>query len=45
MIERGKELDNIKHYNTGMALSELPCTNEMSKVYSHIGGRSLSDAS
>jgi len=29
MIERGKELGNIECYNAGMALSELPCTNNM----------------
>jgi len=45
MVERRKELGNIKCYNTGMALSELPCTNNMGQVYSHIGGGSLSDAS
>jgi len=45
VIEREKELGNIKCYNTGMALSELPCTNEVSKVYSCIGSGSLSDVS
>ena len=44
MIERGKELGNIKCYNTSMALSEPPCTNEVSKVYSCISSGSLSDA-
>ena len=45
MIVREKELGNIKCYNTGMALSEPPCTNEVSKVYSCIGSGSLSDVS
>jgi len=45
VIEKGKELGNIKCYNTGMALSEPPCINEVSKVYSCISSRSLSDAS
>ena len=45
VIERGKELGNIKCYDTGMALSEPPCTNNMGKVYSHVDGGSLSDAS
>jgi len=45
MIERRKELGNIKYYNASMALSEPPCTNEVSKVYSYIGSGSLSDAS
>ena len=45
MVERGKELGNIKCYDTSMALSEPPCINNMSKVYSCIGGGSLSDAS
>jgi len=38
-------LGNIKCYDTGMALSEPPCMNNMGKVYSHVSGRSLSDAS
>jgi len=45
MVERGKELGNVKHYDTGVALSKLPCTNNMGQVYSCISGGSLSDAS
>ena len=45
VIERGKELGNIKCYNASMALSGPLCTNEVSKVYSCISSGSLSDAS
>ena len=45
MVERWEELGNIKCYNAGMALSKLPCTNNMGQVYSCISGGSLSDAS
>ena len=45
VIERREELGNVKHYNTGMALSEPSCMNEMSKVYSCISSRFLSDVS
>ena len=44
MIEKGKELGNVKYYDTSIALSELPCTNNMSEVNFRIGGGSLSDA-
>ena len=44
MIKRREELGNVKHYDTSMALSELPCMNDISKVNSHISGGSLSDA-
>ena len=43
MIERRKELGNIKRYDTGMALSEPPCTNNVGQIYSRISGGSLSD--
>jgi len=43
VIERGKELGNIKCYNAGMTLSEPPYMNEVSKIYSCIGSGSLSD--
>jgi len=36
---------DVKCYNIGMALLELPCANKMSKVYSYISSGSLSDAS
>jgi len=29
MVERGKELGNIKRYDAGMALSKPPCANNM----------------
>jgi len=45
VIERRKELGNIKHYNASMALSGPSCMNEMSKVYSCISSESLSNAS
>ena len=45
MVKRGKELGNIKCYDTGMALFEPPCMNNMGKVYSCIGSGSLSNAS
>jgi len=45
MVEREKELGNIKYYDTGIALSEPLCTNNMGKVYSYISDGSLSDAS
>jgi len=32
MVERKKELDYVKHYNTCMALFELPCTNDVCEV-------------
>ena len=45
VVEREKELGNIKYYDTGIVLSELPCMNNMGKVYSRISDGSLSDAS
>ena len=45
MIKRGKELGNIKYYNAGIILSEPPCTNEVSKIYSYVSSGSLFDAS
>jgi len=45
MVERGKELGDIKCYDAGMALSKLPCTNNMGQVYSCVSGGSLSDTS
>jgi len=29
VVERGKELGNVKHYDAGVALSKPPCTNNM----------------
>ena len=43
MVERGKELGNIKCHDAGMALSEPLCTNNVGQIYSCIGGGSLSD--
>ena len=43
MIQKGKELHNIKCYDTSMALLESPSPNEVSEVDASIGGRSLSD--
>jgi len=45
VVERGKELDNIKCYDAGVAPSKPPCTNNIGQVYSCISGGSLSDAS
>ena len=44
MVKRGKELGNIKCYDTGIALLEPPYMNKVSKVYSCISSGSLSDA-
>ena len=44
MIQGRKELYNIKCYDTSMALLELPCPNEMSKIDTSISGGLLSDA-
>ena len=43
IVEREKELGNIKCYDAGMALFEPPCTNNVGQIYSCIGGGSLSD--
>ena len=45
MVERGKELGNIKCYDAGMALSKPPCMNNVGQVYSCVSGGSLSDTS
>jgi len=45
VVERGKELGNIKCYDAGMALSKPPCMNNVGQVYSCVSGGSLSDTS
>ena len=43
MIQRKKELHDIKCYDTGMALLEPPCTNEVGEVNASIGCGPLSN--
>ena len=43
MVERRKELGNIKHYDASIALFEPLCINNVGQIYSCISDRSLSD--
>jgi len=45
MVERGKELGNVKYYDASIALSEPPCMNNVGQIYSCISSGSLSDTS
>ena len=45
IVKREEELGDVKCYNAGMALLELPYMNKVSKVYFYISSGSLSDVS